>query len=134
MLQNVTYSALPVNIESPLCDPMTPKGTDILTPGQCRAARAWLNWSAEELGDRAKVHRMTVQRFESEESSPIAATIQQIRDALEEAGIEFVGTNGIFDRREERSIPIESPVKKKSGKRGKSDGAPKKKEGPKPSS
>lgn len=89
MLQNVTHSELPVNIESTQCDPMAPKGIDILSPGQCRAARAWLNWSAKELGERAKVHRMTVQRFEQEESSPIAATVEQIRIALQKAGCEF---------------------------------------------
>jgi DNA-binding transcriptional regulator YiaG len=101
MLQNVTHSELPVKIESPQCDPMAPKGTDILTPGQCRAARAWLNWSAKQLADRAKVHRMTVQRFEAEESSPIAATVQLIRDALEDAGIEFVGEHGVHFRKPE---------------------------------
>src|SRR5262245_11300786 len=89
MYQNVTYIALPVKIESPHGDPMAPKGTDILSPGQCRAARAWLHWSARELADRAKVSRMTVQRFENEGGVAIAATVQQIKSAMESAGIVF---------------------------------------------
>lgn len=89
MLQNVYELSLPVNIESPHGDEMAPKGIDILTPGQCRAARAWLNWSAQVLADRANVHRITVQKFEGGKTNLIPATALQIRSTFEVAGIEF---------------------------------------------
>jgi len=89
MLQNVTPLPLSVNIESSLCDAMAPKGTDILTSVQCRAARAGLGISAPELAELAEVTRQTISRFETGRTSPIAATVRQIRNALEKAGAEF---------------------------------------------
>jgi DNA-binding transcriptional regulator YiaG len=89
MFQNVTSLTLSVNVESPQCALMAPKGTDILSPTQCRAARAGLNISAPELAELAEVTRQTISRFETGRTSPIAATVRQIRNALEKAGAEF---------------------------------------------
>lgn len=89
MLHTVTSITLPVNVESHHCDPMAPKGTDILTPGQCRAARAWLNLSAQEVADKANITRQTVTRFETEKTVATAGTATLIRGALEKLGAEF---------------------------------------------
>ncbi len=60
---------------------------------QIRAARALLDWSATDLAEESGVSRMTVQRIERQNGSPLFArkTIPLIRSALERAGIEFLG-------------------------------------------
>jgi transcriptional regulator with XRE-family HTH domain len=53
-------------------------------------ARAALGWSLDELGKAAKVHRDTISNFESAIFTPDTATLQNIRRALEDAGIAFI--------------------------------------------
>ena len=63
-----------------------------MTPPQIRAARGLLNWTVQELAEKAGLDRNTVAQIESggyaSDSEPMAA----IRRVLEAAGIEF--TNG----------------------------------------
>ena len=61
----------------------------MITPQQCRAARAWLDWSQEDLAERANVALSTVRDFEKDRREPIANNIESIQKALEGAGIEF---------------------------------------------
>jgi len=61
-----------------------------MMPKQCRAARAWLDWSQEELATKAKVSLSTVRAFEEGQREPIANNLAAIRAALETAGISFV--------------------------------------------
>jgi len=89
MEPTVTSVTLLVNPESFNGALMAPKGTDVLLPIQCRAARAALRITVDELAALAQVSRMTIMRFETEKTSPIAATAWQIRKALEDAGAEF---------------------------------------------
>jgi predicted transcriptional regulator len=65
----------------------------MISGAQIRAARALLGISATELSARADVGWSTVQRFESVDgvSSSKAGTLDRIREALEEAGISFLG-------------------------------------------
>ncbi len=63
-----------------------------ITPAQCRAARALLNWSQDYLGEAAKAARKTIADFEREARTPYDRTLVAIRTALEAAGVEF--TNG----------------------------------------
>jgi len=58
----------------------------MLTPGQCRATRGWLNWTQAELAEHANVGLSTVRDFESEVRTPIQNNLAAIRRALEEAG------------------------------------------------
>jgi predicted transcriptional regulator len=64
-----------------------------ISGAQIRAARALLNLSADELAKLADVGWATVQRFESEAGVPAskAGTLQRVKDALEAAGIVFLG-------------------------------------------
>lgn len=66
----------------------------IMSPGQCRAARALLNWSQQELGSAASVGRATLANFEAGNSIPYERTLKDIRAALEAAGVIFIAENG----------------------------------------
>lgn len=61
-----------------------------LTPGQVRAARGYLGWSAEQLADEAGVSFSTVRRVETPgERGVRPQSLSAIRTALERAGIRF---------------------------------------------
>lgn len=66
-----------------------------MTPAQCRAARALLNWSQEELADKASIAAMTVRMFETGKAKPRPVTARSIREALERGGIRFIGDSGV---------------------------------------
>jgi transcriptional regulator with XRE-family HTH domain len=66
----------------------------MVTPEQCRAARALLAWSQQQLAAEARVAIVTVQQLEAGASQPRRATLDVIRRALEAAGVEFIDENG----------------------------------------
>ena len=66
----------------------------MITPAQCRAARGLLDWSQSELARRASVGRNTVVDLERERRTPHANNMLAIVSALEEAGVEFIDTEG----------------------------------------
>ncbi len=67
----------------------------VIAPEQCRAARAWLDWTQDELASRAGVSLSTVRDFEKGRRIPTLASAAAITDALARAGMELV-----FDRTE----------------------------------
>jgi transcriptional regulator with XRE-family HTH domain len=67
---------------------------DMMSSEQCRAARAWLNWTQQELARRAHVGLSTVKEFEKGERRTIAATAEAMQRALADAGIEFLDEGG----------------------------------------
>lgn len=77
-----------------------------MSPEQSRAARAWLDWSQEELAAKASVSLSTVRDFEKGRRVPIANNLTAMRVALESGGIAFVDdgkTCGIaYAKREKR--------------------------------
>ena len=66
----------------------------MLNAAQCRAGRALLNWSQDELAENAQVARTTVTEFESNFRTPMKQNLLAIRSALEAAGVEFIPDNG----------------------------------------
>jgi len=66
----------------------------MITAAQCRAARGLLAWSQQELAGRAGVGTVTVHQLEAGTSEPRRATLEVIKRAFEEAGIEFIDENG----------------------------------------
>lgn len=75
--------------------------TTPLAPGQVRAARGYLGWSAEQLAEHAGVSFSTVRRVETPgERGVREQSISAIRKALERAGISFTmgvdGRTGVF--------------------------------------
>ncbi|MBS4011997.1 MAG: helix-turn-helix transcriptional regulator [Roseovarius sp.] len=65
-----------------------------MTPEQCRAARAMLAMSQDDLASATGVAKRTIAGFEMGQSSPYPRTIAAIRAALESAGVEFIPENG----------------------------------------
>ena len=60
-----------------------------MIPEQCRAARAWLDWSQDDLAVSAKVSLSTVKDFEKKRRNPIANNLEAMKRALEAEGISF---------------------------------------------
>lgn len=65
-----------------------------MTPAQCRATRALIAISQDDLAERSKVAKRTIASFEKDDRQPYERTIAAIRAALEEAGVEFIAENG----------------------------------------
>jgi DNA-binding XRE family transcriptional regulator len=66
-----------------------------MSPEQCRAARAWLDWSQDELARKAQVSNSTIRDFEAGRRVPIANNLSAMRRALEDGGVLMVfGDNG----------------------------------------
>ena len=85
---------------------------DMISPEQCRAARALLDWSQGELADKAGVGIVTVRQLEAAAHEPRRATLDVIQRALEGAGVEFIDENGGGP-----GVRLRAPKKRRSEKR-----------------
>jgi DNA-binding XRE family transcriptional regulator len=63
-----------------------------MTPPQIRAARGLLNWTVQELAEKAGIERTTIYQIEAGKYAGDVGTLMAIRRVFEDAGIEF--TNG----------------------------------------
>ena len=64
-----------------------------VTPAQCRAARALIDWTQDDLSRAAEVGSVTIRQFERGATEPRRAILAALRHALEQAGVRFVGAN-----------------------------------------
>jgi transcriptional regulator with XRE-family HTH domain len=67
----------------------------LLSREQCRAARGLLNWTQEELAQRAGVSRSTVRDFEQGRHDLHRASAAQMVLALEGAGVVLITPTGL---------------------------------------
>lgn len=68
----------------------------VLTSAQCRAARAMLDVSREDVAAKAEVSFATIRRHEQGLQAPIQPhMLKRIKSAFEGLGIEFVEPNGV---------------------------------------
>lgn len=66
----------------------------MITSGQIKAGRALVNWTARHLAEKAEIGFSTLIRLESSDGVPAGniKTLDSIKKALQDAGIEFIGT------------------------------------------
>ena len=62
----------------------------MISAAQCRAARAMLNWSQDELATNAQVSRATIADFERQGRDPIRNNMFSIISSFEAGGIAFI--------------------------------------------
>ena len=67
----------------------------IITPAQCRAARALLEWSQPELAARCGTHVQTISNFEKGTGSPSKTTLEKMAITFAISGLIFSGKNGV---------------------------------------
>ncbi len=63
-----------------------------------RGARGLLNWSQSELSKRTGISTTSIGNIEAGNTQPREATMKLIRQAFENSGIEFIGTEGMRRR------------------------------------
>ena len=61
----------------------------MITPAQCRAARALLDWSQQDLAKAAHLGLSTIRDFEKGRRVPTHNNLLCIKLALEQAGVEI---------------------------------------------
>jgi transcriptional regulator with XRE-family HTH domain len=66
----------------------------LITSGQIRAGRALLKWTGADLAEKSGVAFSTIMRMETVDGVPNSTmkTIEAIKRAFEDAGIEFLGS------------------------------------------
>lgn len=77
-----------------------------LTPAQCRAARGLLDWTQDELAERAGVSRGTVRGFEAGHHELRRTSAAEIRAALEAAGVAFLEAEGTQGPGVRLAVPV----------------------------
>lgn len=66
----------------------------MITPDQCRAARALLRMSQDDLAAKTKISAVTVRKFENQTGTLRDSMVHLIKLTLEAEGIEFIDENG----------------------------------------
>lgn len=66
-----------------------------ITTAQMRGARGLLNWSQSELSKRTSISTTSIGNIEAGNTQARESTLRIIRQAFENAGIEFIGTEGM---------------------------------------
>ncbi len=61
-----------------------------LSAAQCRAGRALLGWSQDQLADASSVAKVTIANFERGARQPYERTLRDLHGAMEAAGVVFL--------------------------------------------
>ena len=75
-----------------------------ITTAQIRGARGILNWSQHDLSERTGISSTSIGSIENGQSVPRENTLNAIRKAFEDAGIEFMPGSGLRMRNEMMQI------------------------------
>ena len=75
-----------------------------ISTAQMRGARGLLNWGQNDLSERTGISTTSIGSIENGISIPRESSLNAIRKAFEDAGIEFTGNDGI--RRKSAEVTI----------------------------
>lgn len=67
----------------------------LISPAQCRAARAWLSWRQAELAERSGVGLSALKDFESDNRRTLSSIRGQLQQTFESAGVRFFSQHTI---------------------------------------
>ncbi len=81
-----------------------------ISAAQCRAARALVGWSQDQLADASKVAKATIANFELGKRTPYDRTLADIAAALEAAGITFLAEGETVDGGPGVRLQMEHPA------------------------
>lgn len=65
-----------------------------ISPRQIRAGRALIDWTREDLAKASGLTVRTLTRVENSQTTSRRTTLEALRAALEDGGIEFIPENG----------------------------------------
>lgn len=68
---------------------------EMISPAQCRAARALLKWTQQELAESAEIGNATIRNFESGKSTLQSATLRVLAQTLQAAGVTFLDNGSV---------------------------------------
>lgn len=66
----------------------------MISPSQCRAARALLGWSQEDLVTASRISKKTIADFERDQRTQHNRTVEAIEEVLSAHGVIFIPQNG----------------------------------------
>jgi transcriptional regulator with XRE-family HTH domain len=76
----------------------------LITPHQIRAARALLDWSAEELGERVGLTKAGISRIETGRTAGSVEVLQRIVYAFQSGGVEMTDDGGVRPRQSKINV------------------------------
>ena len=79
----------------------------MITPEQCKAARELLRWNIKALSKKSRTTVETIVLFEESSPGSRRFTANKLQEALEAAGVEFVGDDN--DTKMVRLCRVEHP-------------------------
>ncbi|MGA7324079.1 MAG: helix-turn-helix transcriptional regulator [Rhodomicrobium sp.] len=85
----------------------------MITAAQIRAARGLLKWTQAALAAKSGLSIVTLNMIESETVQPRRGSLEAIKQALENGGVEFIGTPGpagVRFRQENPKPPLLSEI------------------------
>jgi len=68
----------------------------LISPAQCRAARAWLNWTQAELAQRSQVGLSALKDFERGNRRTLSSIRGQLQRTFEAASVEFPSPHSLI--------------------------------------
>jgi transcriptional regulator with XRE-family HTH domain len=97
-----------------------------ISPAQCRAARALLDWQQRDLAKKSGVSKQAILQFERGRRASWPRTLDDLREAFEDAGVEFldaqVGVRGLGVQMRDGFEPITRDDAAGTGNKATDDG------------
>ncbi len=72
----------------------------LITGKQCRAARAILGWTIDDLAENSGLARSVILRLEKEETNIRHTSLSALLKTFSKANIEFIGLHGVSEKRD----------------------------------